>query len=271
METNFFLDHSLLAMALLIFLLLILVTGVGYKVGRGQGKRTTQAEKLEKTAGTIAGAMLALLGFILAISLSMADSHFETRRKLVLDEANAIGTCRLRAMTIGGSHGAEICRLLTEYARIRTDFFAAGEDPTRLKSVYTQTSDLQGHIWDHASAIAAEFPTPISSLLLSSLNEAFDLATTRRWALEVRVPAYIIYLLLVFALLSMGMMGYYFGICGVGHPILSALLFGAFTIAILLVIDLNKPRSGYIQPEQSPLIWLMEEMSGKTPIQSPAR
>lgn len=36
----------------------------------------------------------------------------------------------------------------------------------------------------------------------------------------------------------------------------------AFTAAILLIIDLNRPRSGFIQPEQSPVIWILEEMKG---------
>ena len=261
MAMNPILNQGLVVSAPVILILLILVTGIGYKVGKKQGKLTPVHEKLDKTAGTIAGAMLALFGFILAISLSMADSHFEARRKLVLDEANAIGTSRLRAMTIGGEHGTEIVRLLDDYARLRIDFFAAGEDQNRLKSVYGKTSDLQKRIWDHASAIARIDPSPITAILLSSLNETFDLASTRRWALEVRVPSYVIDLLLIFALLSTGMMGYYFGVCGVRHPILSAVLFAAFTVAILLVMDLNRPRSGLIQPEQSPLKWLVEEVS----------
>ena len=261
MATNPLLNQGLLVLAPVILISLILVTGIGYRVGKRQGKLAAIPEKLEKTAGTIAGAMLALFGFILAISLSMADSHFEARRKLVLDEANAIGTSRLRAMTVGGEHGTEIVRLLSDYVRLRMDFFAVGEDQNRLKSIYGKTSDLQQRIWDHASVIARDAPSPVSGILLSSLNETFDLASTRRWALEVRVPSNVIDLLLVFALLSTGMMGYYFGTCGVRHPILSGFLFAAFTVAILLVMDLNRPRSGYIQPEQSPLIWLIEEAS----------
>ena len=261
MAMNPLLEQSLPVIASVIFLSLIVVTGIGYKVGKRQGKSTAVSDKLEKTAGTIAGSMLALLGFVLAISLSMADTHFEARRKLVLDEANAIGTSRLRALSIGGEHGTEIVRLLNDYVQLRMDFFAAGEDPSRLHLVYRKTSVMQQRIWDHASAIATNAPTPISALLLSSLNEMFDLASTRRWAFEVRVPSYVVNLLLLFAVLSMGMMGYYFGICGVHHPILSAILFAAFTISILLVIDLNRPRGGFIQPEQSPLNWLAEEAS----------
>jgi hypothetical protein len=257
MET--LLDQSLGLIAPAVLILLILITGMGYRIGKRRGKAASDTEKLEKTAGTIAGAMLALLGFILAIALSMADSHFEARRKLVLDEANAIGTARLRALAIGGENGTQIVRLLIDYTRLRIEFFAAGNDHGRLNTVYAKTSDLQQRIWQEASTISRSNPTPISSLLLSSLNDVFDLASTRRWAFEVRVPSYIINLLLLFSLLAMGMMGYYFGICGVHHPILSLLLFLAFTIAIMLVMDLNRPRSGLLKAEQSPMNWLLED------------
>jgi hypothetical protein len=265
MGTNILLNFSLLVVAPVILLSLTLVTTIGYKSGKRHCKLASAPEKLEKTAGTIAGAMLALLGFVLAISLSMADSHFEVRRKLVLDEANAIGTARLRAMTIGGEQGTEIVRLLDNYVRLRMDFFSSGNDTNRLTQVYRQTADMQQRIWDHASVIARNAPTAVSSILLSALNEVFDLANTRRWALEVRVPPYVINLLLVFALLSMGMMGYYFGVCGVRHPVMSAFLLAAFTVAILLVMDLNRPRSGFIQPEQAPLEWLLEETTQRVP------
>jgi hypothetical protein len=250
-------------LAVVLFLMiacLFVVMTVGYLIGRGhRRKKEAVAERREKTAGTITGASLALLGFIMAVSLSMADSNFQARRKLILDEANAISTSTLRAQTIGGDHGAEIVRLLRDYTKLRLDFFAAGEDKNRLKRVYEQTAALQNSIWNHASAIAQAAPNNISGLLLSSLNETFDLGTSRRWILEVRVPPHIIKLLMVFSLLSMTIMGYYFGICGVYHPFLSGLLFFALTFIILLIMDLDRPRSGYITPEQSPLTWLMEE------------
>lgn len=271
MAENFLLNQSLFIIAPLILVSLCLVTGVGYLIGRRHGRQASLAEKREKTTGTIAGAMLALLGFMLAFSLSMADSHFQARRKLVLDEANAISTSFLRARVIGGKYGAEIMRLLKDYARLRLDFFAAGEDQKRLKTVYEQTSALQRRIWDEASSIAQIAPTPISALLLTSLNEVLDLGTARRWVLEIRVPPYVTKLLVALSLLSMGIIGYYFGICGVRHPILSLLLFTAITAAILLIMDLDRPRSGYVQAEQSPLVWLIEDMERQPPMQLPAR
>ncbi len=268
---NIILNMNLLLIALILLICFFLVMSIGYLIGKRHREQEDLAEKREKTAGTLTGAMLALLGFMLAVSLSMADSKFQERRKLILDEANAISTSILRAQAIGGVHGAEIVRLLEDYTRLRLEFFAAGEDRTKLKKVYDQTQILQNSIWDRVSAIAQAAPTPISGLLLSSLNEVFDLGTSRRWVLEVRIPPYVIKLLLVFSLLSVGTMAYYFGTCGVYHPVLSGLLFVALTFIILLIMDLDRPRSGYIKPEQSPLTWLIEDRKSQIPAGSSAR
>jgi len=259
------LNKSLLLIGLLMIAVLLLTKECGYWIGLRSTKQEAGAEKQEKTVATITGAMLALLGFMLAISISMADGHFESRRKLILDEANAIGTSHLRARAIGGPHGEQIAHLLIDYTQLRLDFFDAGEDQKRLKSVYGKTAAVQQQIWDHASAIAKSAPTPISAIFLTSLNEVFDLATSRRWALEVRVPPSIIKLLFAFSLLSMGILGYYFGICGFRHTILSLFLIIAFTTAILLIIDLNRPRSGLIQPEQSPIVWILGDIKTSAP------
>jgi hypothetical protein len=256
----FFLNGSLFLIGLLMIFALFLMRECGYWIGQWNSKKTVAVERQEKTVSTITGAMLALLGFMLAIAISMADGHFESRRKLILDEANAIGTSHLRAQAIGGLHGEKIANLLINYTQLRLDFFAAGEDQKRLKSVYEQTAMLQQQIWGHASAIAKTAPTPISAILLTSLNEVFDLVTSRRWALEVRVPPSIIKLLFALSLLSLGILGYYFGICGFHHPILSLFLITAFMAAILLIVDLNRPRSGLIQPEQSPIVWVLKDM-----------
>ena len=264
------LNKSLFLIGLLMIAALLLTKECGYWIGFRNTKQEAAAEKQEKTVGTITGAMLALLGFMLAIAISMADGHFESRRKLILDEANAIGTSHLRARAIGGPHGEKIAHLLIDYTQLRLDFFDAGEDQKRLKSVYGKTAVVQQQIWNNASAIAKAAPTPINAILLTSLNEAFDLATSRRWALEVRVPPSIIKLLFAFSLLSMGILGYYFGICGFRHPILSLFLIIAFTATILLIIDLNRPRSGLIQPEQSPIVWILGDMKTSA-LEAPVR
>ena len=262
MVTELLLDQHPILTWLFMFAILLLVTELSYRFGRRRSKDSPVSDKHERGVGIIASAMLGLLAFMLAISLSMADGRFDYRRKLILEEANAIGTAHLRAQTIGGPHGAQIMRLLRDYTKLRLDFFAAGEDQKRLKTIYEQTAIVQQEIWEHVSAVAGLSPTPITGILLQSLNQVFDLATAGRWGLEVRVPLHVIRLLYLFSLLSAGMMGYYLSLSGYRHLILSSLLLFAFAAAMMLITDLNKPRSGYIRAEQSALIWTFESLKG---------
>ena len=51
----------------------------------------------EGPTGLLVGSILALLAFLLAVTMGMASDRFDARRAVVLDEANAIGTTYLRA------------------------------------------------------------------------------------------------------------------------------------------------------------------------------
>jgi hypothetical protein len=271
MLADLLMNQSVYLIGLIIFISLLIATEVGQQFGRRLAKGGSVPEKRERGPATISTAIMGLLAFMLAISLSMADGRFDTRRKLILEEANAIGTAHLRAQTIGGRHGEEIMRLLVDYTQLRLDFFAAGEDQKRLRTVHEQSAIVQRQIWENASAIAALAPTPVSSILLQSLNQVIDLSTAQRWAFEVRVPTHVIKTLVLISLLAMGILGYYFSLSGFRHFVLSSLLCLALTAAIALIIDLDKPRSGYIQPEQSPLIWTLESIKGSGPISRPIR
>lgn len=51
--------------------------------------------------GILVGGFLALLAFVLELTLSFASERFSDRRNATLNEANAIGTAWLRARAIG--------------------------------------------------------------------------------------------------------------------------------------------------------------------------
>ena len=54
------------------------------------------SEREVSGAGIVEGAVFALLGLLLAFAFSGANSRFDDRRKLIVEEANAIGTAYLR-------------------------------------------------------------------------------------------------------------------------------------------------------------------------------
>ena len=67
----------------------------GFRVGLRLYRAHDEARK-EQIGGT-QGAMLGLLALLLGFTFAMAVGRYETRRTLVLTEANAIGTTCLRA------------------------------------------------------------------------------------------------------------------------------------------------------------------------------
>jgi hypothetical protein len=96
----------------LTMLLVLLFIEGGYRLGR---YRLTRSEhEKEAPVGAMVAALLGLLAFILAFTFGLAAQRFDTRRQVLLDEANAIGTTYLRAAMLP-ERGDEIRALLREY------------------------------------------------------------------------------------------------------------------------------------------------------------
>src|SRR6478672_5241594 len=113
----------------------------GFKFGRWYQERTPGEQ--EGPTNLLVGSILALLAFLLAVTMSMASDRFDTRRAIVLDEANAIGTTYLRAGYLPEPASSQIRQLLREYAPLRvvvTDAKAADvlADVARSREILNQ-------------------------------------------------------------------------------------------------------------------------------------
>jgi hypothetical protein len=109
-----------------------------------------------------------------------------------------------------------------------------------------------------ARTVAERSPTPISGLLLSSLNEMIDLSLTNRRNFTSHVPAYVLQLLLTVSVFAVGAVGYGFGLVGSRQPGLSVLLLGVWTLTIVLIIDIDRPQSGEVRINPAPLVWTLQ-------------
>ena len=100
----------------------------------------------------IVGSILALLAFLLAVTMSMASDRFDTRRAIVLDEANSIGTTYLRAGYLPEPASSQIRELLREYVPLRivvTDAKAAD-----LAADIARSTEIQAQIWAISEEVA---------------------------------------------------------------------------------------------------------------------
>jgi hypothetical protein len=236
------------------FLALMLVaTEAGFHLGRKSESSTP--DKTKSHVSAVEAGILGVLGLLLGFTMSMAVSRFEVRKVLVLDEANAIGTSCLRTELLPVPQGSEIASLLRQYVDVRVQYGTAGDDLSQLDALHTQTVRLQKEFWARAVAYGQKDPNPVrAGLLLQSLNQAIDLESARRMALQNHVPASVIYVNGIVGILAAMVVGYAFGLNGRRQIFSTCVLALAITLVLTLIIDLDRPRSGLIRISQQPMI-----------------
>src|SRR6478752_5880221 len=134
--------------ALFVSILIIVLLSVecGYRLGKY--RRSRHEEEKEAPLGTMVGAMLGLLAFILAFTFGLAAARFDTRRQVLLDEANAIGTTYLRA-DILPERREEIRAFLRDYVAARLEAIRSGNIAEGMR----ESENIQHQLWSQAVAI----------------------------------------------------------------------------------------------------------------------
>jgi hypothetical protein len=232
---------------------------IGFRVGRWWQNR--DEGEADGPAGAIVGSILALMAFLLAITMGMASDRYDTRRGLVLDEANSVGTTFLRAGYLPEPASAETQELLREYAPLRI----ATSDRDVLAGNIARSVEIQSELWTIAEDQAREDPgSDVLSIYIESLNETIDIHAKRIAAgLYARVPPTILWLLVAGVILSLGMVGYIAGLARRRSPITAVVLVITLGAVITLVVDLDRPAEGLIQTSQQPLIDLVEALEAE--------
>lgn len=254
-------QHGLIAVAAVLLVLCALAYEGGHRLGRLRARHWPLADSEVAGVGTIAAGMLALLAFTLGLSISIAQSRYEARRSLVVEEANAIGTAWLQAKTISAPEGAAIAAALEDYARVRLAYITLGQDSTPVQAALARTNSLQNAIWRAATTLVQRTPNPVTATLMSSLNQTFDMALAQQFAYRGRVPNAIALMLIGGSLLSVGALGFETGLTGRRQLILTVMLLVMWAGAMVVIADLGDPRIGTIRPDPSPLIWTIQGFS----------
>lgn len=247
------------AFALLIFAGLLLAYAAGVLIGRWRQSRTE--ETIEATSFVTNG-LLGLLAFTLGLTIAMAQGRFEARRAASLAEANAIGTAWLRASSMEHPRANQIAQLLENYTRLRIRFVEAPMVQLEVDRLNAETNRMQGLIWGHVTAITRERADPLTAALQASVNDVLDQATAQRWAFAAPIPGELLLFLMGMGVLTIGAIGYQFGLKRLGEPVLAVLLVGVWTGAMVLVADLASPRFGAVRPTAAAYEWTLQGFQG---------
>jgi hypothetical protein len=243
---------SLVVIASIVLASTFAAAQLGALIGRTRLSHSNEAERSQLFG--IEASLVGLLALLLGFSFAMGETRYDLRRQLVVDEANAIGTSRLRSLAIPDEPGAEVRRLLLKYvdarlaiARAHTneEFHAAKADGDR----------LQREVWSVAAAVARQDPRSVpAGLLLQSLNEMIDLDAKRLDASRNHIPFEVLSALILVAAVAMGWVGACFASSGQPSVPATLLLCAVIAFVITVIVDLDKPRTGLIRISATPLV-----------------
>jgi hypothetical protein len=243
--------------ALLAIVLLIVLLSVecGYRIGKRVGY-----PELEKEAplDEMVGATLGLLAFLLAFTFSLSASRYDTRRQLLLDEANAIGTTYLRAAMLPEGR-ADIESLLRQYVDVRL----AAARSRDLAYEIRRSEAVQAQLWARTVPIAQKTPDSIvTGLFVQSLNDLIDLHAKRVTAsVRNRIPLAIWVSLYGVTMLSFSVLGYHAGLVSTRRSFAILPVAVTFAVVIWLIADLDRPQEGALTVSQEALIDVRKSMN----------
>lgn len=229
----------------------------GFRIARYRA--ASGRHEVESSVGAMTAASLALLAFLLAFTFGFAASRLETRRKVLVEEANAIGTTYLRTLTLPEAERGPSRALLREYVDVRL----AAVETKDLDAAITRSLAIQNELWEHAAALARAHPESIViGLYLQALNAMIDVHTTRLTeSVSVRVPRIFWLALYGITVLAMAEMGYQMGLAGNRRALSTPAFAVAYALVMLLIADLDRPLSGWVRSSQQPIIELRRSMT----------
>jgi hypothetical protein len=238
--------------------LMLTCSEAGFRAGRKLRARVDEA--MRSRIAIFEGAMLGVLGLLMAFTMSMGASRFDFRRQLVVQEANAIGTTGLRAKMLPEPENAEFAGLLRKYVDARVHF-AEAKNLSDLPQLRETAHRLQDQLWSRATGFAALDPRSVpAGLLLQTSNEMIDLEAARWASFWGHIPWSVICVNVFVAMMAATLLGYGFGLIGRRHIFSTLMLALSISSVLTVIIDLDRPWQGYIKVSQQPMIDLQKQM-----------
>ena len=255
---QFFYDFPLWGILLITLGIIFCAFESGFLLGRRRSHR--YGDKKDSPVGAMVAATLGLLAFMLTFTFGIAGSHFNTRRHLVLDEANAIRSTYAMTEMLAADARNDSRKLLRDYVDIRLNYFQSFEG---VMDAVSQSNKIQDQLWSIAmSSDIKGAGTPSAWLYIQSLSNMFGLQTKRiSLGTHGRIPMSIWIVLFWIAVLGMAAMGYHAGLIGIRGFFAYLVLIFTFSMVIVLIYDLDRPKQQLFKVSQQAIFDLQQRLT----------
>jgi len=251
------------AFGLMIVGFLLVAMELGAWNGRRIARKNGAAEggKGAKRSDLEIGALLALMGLVLAFTYSFGLGRIDLRKQALVNEANAIGTAFLRADLLPEPGRTELRERLLEYARTRIVSDEARGSLALIREGIAASLAAQSRIWPATKdALAQDVPGHLQILTVQAINGVLDAHTTRMAVGFDRLAPSVFFFMVALASLSVGFAAQ--NAASEGSLNRARITVFAFALAalIFIIIDFDNSSRGLIQLSQDSLINLVRDM-----------
>lgn len=244
----------------LILILLLLAIEFGFRLGLSIRRSNEKAADTTRGDVTV-GALLALLGLLLAFTYAFSLGRADLRKQAVVHEANAIGTAFLRADLAAEPGRTMLRKRLLEYTRTRLVTYEMANTQEELRQVVQRSLQAQAELWPATrKALDGDIPGPIQASIVTAINGVLDAHTMRLAAALDHIPGVVLVLIVLVAAISLATAAHNAGLRGN----ISRLRMGAFAFVlaalIVVIIDFDMPLHGLIQRSNESLSALIPDI-----------
>ncbi|WP_426168454.1 hypothetical protein [Sandarakinorhabdus sp. DWP1-3-1] len=244
-----------------LFLALCLVAEVA---GRFRRRRALGGE-----TGYAASAAVSLLALLVSFTFSVALNRYDGRRDLVVEEAAAIGMVWQRAKLLREPTESEVKASLGRYIDGRLDYFQRDRQTDRTRPTDAAGRSVRLSLWNVADRLNTAGDQPLTTrALVDALTRMDDAAARRESMAREHIPLLVMDMLAMFTLIVAAILGYTGAVHGHVTRMANWAFFVLVTLAIVLVLDLDRPRTGLITVSQLPMLELEAIVDARRP---PAR
>ena len=235
---------------------------VGWLAGRWRGRRLRVVLEGEGklAVSKFVDASLAVLGLLLAFTFSMALSKHDQRRAMVVTDSNAIGDFYTCASLLKEPVRTRLRTVIHDYTALRVDLAKRAEDSGAFEDALGKFQRMQDQMVELVSQALSD-GTPIAVSLTNTLNGVTSSQAARLAAVRDRLPASIVLLLLLSAVIAAMLVGREQGASDEADIAGTVCFIILISFVIYVILDLNQPGRGIIRPNQEPIERLLSTMS----------
>jgi len=250
---RFFMFFPSIPLVLAVMALLALAAFSGHLAHRWWLRRSASVEWDFDKEGYVLSVSSGLLALLLGFTFSMAIDRFDARRGMVVEEANGIYSTFLMAQTFGAADRDRISATLVRYVDHRLEA-AKNSDQERAVELFREGRTIKVQLWSEALAATRNLRDDVASQFLQTATDALAVGAAREAARIGRIPPRIYIALWLFSAITAAVFGFAFQ--GRGKPVALTTIVVLQTLALAMILDLDRPTSGAIREPQ----WAMEDL-----------